>query len=249
MLDDLVYVRMNSLMMKKRGELEQKNMLPINLDNISVNDFEKSIEDVDKELKRLLDDVDDSIAEDLLFGASASFTESETQPPDFYVETLNLDTMFTPQVVVQGRAQCLGTDQDALLSHISSAPRFPSPSFQAKFERPSPETLQVTLTGAVRTKIDSEGADILVALYENGLLTDCPAGDNRGRVLSNDFVVRKMEKLCNIKDISAKKTVNGTVSFSLWDGFKSNKCGIGVFLQDRSFHTFGCQNLSLPQNL
>ncbi|XP_042483477.1 uncharacterized protein LOC122063838 [Macadamia integrifolia] len=82
MLDDLVYVRMNSLMMEKRGELEQKNMLPINLDNISVNDFDQRIEDVDKELERLLDDVDDSIAEDLLFGASASFTESETQPPD-----------------------------------------------------------------------------------------------------------------------------------------------------------------------
>ncbi|XP_042507151.1 uncharacterized protein LOC122083395 [Macadamia integrifolia] len=82
MLDDLVYVKMNSLMMEKRGELEQKNMLPINLDNISVNDFDQSIEDVDKELERLLDDVDDSIAEDLLFGASASFTESETQPPD-----------------------------------------------------------------------------------------------------------------------------------------------------------------------
>ncbi|XP_042483874.1 uncharacterized protein LOC122064222 [Macadamia integrifolia] len=40
-----------------------------------------SIEDVDKELERLLDDVDDSIAEDLLFGASTTFTENETQPP------------------------------------------------------------------------------------------------------------------------------------------------------------------------
>ncbi|XP_042483901.1 uncharacterized protein LOC122064255 [Macadamia integrifolia] len=82
MLDDLVYVRMNSLMMEKRGELEQKNLLPINLDSISANDFDQSIEDVDKELESLLDDVDDSIAEDLLFGASASFTESETQPLD-----------------------------------------------------------------------------------------------------------------------------------------------------------------------
>ncbi|XP_042515308.1 uncharacterized protein LOC122089669 [Macadamia integrifolia] len=80
MLDDLVYVRMNSLMMEKRGELEQKNMLPINLNSISANDFDQSNEDVDKELGRLLDDVDDSIVEDLLFGASASFTESETQP-------------------------------------------------------------------------------------------------------------------------------------------------------------------------
>ncbi|KAJ4980664.1 hypothetical protein NE237_031501 [Protea cynaroides] len=166
-----------------------------------------------------------------------------------YVEVLNLDTMFTPQVVVQGKAQCLGTDQDALLSHISSAQRFPSPSFQATFQRPSPETLQVSLTGAIRTKVDSQGADVMVALYENGLLTDCPAGDNKGRVLSNDYVVRKVEKLCNVKDISTKKTVNGTVNFSLWDGFNSSKCGIAVFIQNRSFHTFGSQNFKLPEHL
>lgn len=47
-----------------------------------------------------------------------------------YVEALNLDTMFTPQVVVQGRAQCQGNDQDALFSAIKSVPRFPAPSFQ-----------------------------------------------------------------------------------------------------------------------
>ncbi|XP_042487008.1 uncharacterized protein LOC122067238 [Macadamia integrifolia] len=41
----------------------------------------ESIEDLDKELKRLLDD---SIVEDLLFGASASFTESEIQPQIVY---------------------------------------------------------------------------------------------------------------------------------------------------------------------
>lgn len=47
-----------------------------------------------------------------------------------YVEALRLDTMFTPQVVVQGRAQCVGNDEDVLLSSIAAAPRFPAPTFQ-----------------------------------------------------------------------------------------------------------------------
>ncbi|KAB2086388.1 hypothetical protein ES319_A04G027700v1 [Gossypium barbadense] len=47
-----------------------------------------------------------------------------------YVEALRLDTMFTPQVVVQGRAQCVGNDEDTLLSTIAGAPRFPAPTFQ-----------------------------------------------------------------------------------------------------------------------
>ncbi|PIA55015.1 hypothetical protein AQUCO_00800029v1 [Aquilegia coerulea] len=166
-----------------------------------------------------------------------------------YVEALNLDTMFTPQVVVQGRTQCVGTDEDALLSHIRSAARFPAPGLQATFQKPSADSLQVSLTGPLRTKIDSHGADIMVVLYENGLVTDCPKGENKGRVLSNDFVVRKYEKLCTVKDTSSKKTISGTINFNLWEGFNSSKCGLAVFVQNSSFHAFGSQNIPLPDNI
>ncbi|PKI51150.1 hypothetical protein CRG98_028437 [Punica granatum] len=166
-----------------------------------------------------------------------------------YVEALGLDTMFTPQVVVQGRAQCMGNDEDALLAAINSAPRFPAPPFQATFQRPSPDSLQVNLTGSLRTKVDSNGVNIMVALYESGLVTDCPAGENKGRVLSNDFVVRKLEKLCSVKDISPKKTVSGTVNFSLWDGFNCAKSGIAIFVQNNSHQIFGSQSFPLPQNI
>ncbi|KAK8694764.1 hypothetical protein V6N13_072309 [Hibiscus sabdariffa] len=40
-----------------------------------------------------------------------------------YVEALILDTIFTPQVVVQGRAQCVVNEEDTLLSTITNAPR------------------------------------------------------------------------------------------------------------------------------
>ncbi|OMO80441.1 hypothetical protein CCACVL1_12961 [Corchorus capsularis] len=166
-----------------------------------------------------------------------------------YVESLRLDTMFTPQVVVQGRSHCVPNDEDALLSAIAAAPRFPAPTFQASFERPTSESLQVTLTGALRTKIDSEGVNIMVALYENGLVNDCPQGENKGKVLSNDFVVRKLEKLCTVKDLTAKKTVSGTITFMLWDGFNSNKCSIAVFVQNSSHHIFGSQNFQLPDDM
>ncbi|KAG4967972.1 hypothetical protein JHK87_033623 [Glycine soja] len=166
-----------------------------------------------------------------------------------YVEALGLDTIFTPQVVVQGKAQCVGNDENALVSAITSAPRFPAPTFQATFTRPAPDSLQVSLTGALRTKVDSDGANVMVALYENGLVTDCPRGENKGRVLSNDYVVRKLEKLCTVKDISAKKTVSGMVNFPLWEGFKSSKCGLAVFVQSKSHQIFGSQSFQLPDDI
>lgn len=47
-----------------------------------------------------------------------------------YVEVLGLDTLFTPQVVVQGVAHLPGNDDEALVSTINSVPRFPALAFQ-----------------------------------------------------------------------------------------------------------------------
>ncbi|CAJ1978746.1 unnamed protein product [Sphenostylis stenocarpa] len=166
-----------------------------------------------------------------------------------YVEALGLDTIFTPQVVVQGKAHCIGNDESALVEAVTNAPRFPAPSFQASFTRPAPDSLQVSLTGVLRTRVNSDAANVMVALYENGLVTDCPRGENKGRVLSNDYVVRKLEKLCTVKDSSAKKTVAGTINFPLWEGFNSKKCGLAVFVQHSSHQIFGSQSFNLPDDI
>ncbi|KAK7244410.1 hypothetical protein RIF29_39231 [Crotalaria pallida] len=166
-----------------------------------------------------------------------------------YVESLGLDSIFTPQVVVQGKAHCLGNDEDALIGAITSAPRFPAPSFQATFNRPTSDSLEVSLTGSLRSKVDSHGADVMVALYETGLVTDCPRGENKGRVLSNDYVVRKLEKLCTLKDHPAKKTVSGTLNFPLWTEFNSSRCGLAVFVQNSSHQIFGSQKFQLPDDI
>ena len=97
--------------------------------------------------------------------------------------------------------------------------------------------------------MESQGANIMVALYESGLVTDCPNGENKGRVLSNDYVVRRLEKLCTVRDVSAKKTISGTVNFSLWEGFNPTKCGVALFVQSSSHQIFGSQSFQLPDNM
>ncbi|KAI3809966.1 hypothetical protein L1987_19571 [Smallanthus sonchifolius] len=166
-----------------------------------------------------------------------------------YVESLNLDTMFTPQVVVQGRTQCIGNDEEALLSSVTAAPRYPPPAFQATFERPTTESLQVSLKGSLRVKLEG-GADVMVALYESGLVTDCKNGDNKGRVIANDFVVRKLSKMWSVKNQPPKKTLTGTIDFGLWEGFNGTRCGIVVFVQQHgTHHIFGSQRIQLPADL
>lgn len=91
--------------------------------------------------------------------------------------------------------------------------------------------------------------DVMVALYESGLVTDCDGGENKGRMLNNDYVVRRMEKLVSIKDVAAKKIVAGTVEFALWEGFNAAKCGVLLFVQDESLQTFGVQQIQIPDTI
>ncbi|XP_074375494.1 uncharacterized protein LOC141717310 [Apium graveolens] len=166
-----------------------------------------------------------------------------------YNEALQIESLYTPQAVFQGKAQCRANIEEKLLPCINAAPRYPGLAFQATFERPSKDKLQVTLTGHLRSKVDSHGVNINVALYENGLVTDVENGPNIGRVLTTDYVVRKLEKLCFVKDITPKQEVSGTLKFNLWEGFDSCKCGIAVFLQDDYLYIFGSQDIKLPDDL
>ncbi|KAL0362728.1 UNVERIFIED_CONTAM: hypothetical protein Scaly_1228000 [Sesamum calycinum] len=50
---------------------------------------------------------------------------------------------------------------------------------QATFQKPTPDSLQVSLTGTLRTKVDDQGANLMVALYECGLVTDCADGPTK----------------------------------------------------------------------
>ncbi|WOK91907.1 hypothetical protein Cni_G00598 [Canna indica] len=178
------------------------------------------------------------------FGSSTCTVRQKT-----YVDSLHLDTLYTPLVVVQGRAQCVGNHLDAIADAVRSAPKFPSPTMHASFERTDRGALQVFFMGALRTKVDGNGVDVMAALYESGQVTDCGGGENKGRMLNNDYVVRRLEKLITVKDISAKKQVNGTVQFLLWEGFNAAKCGLLLFVQNASLQIFGVQQFQIPDTV
>lgn len=166
-----------------------------------------------------------------------------------YVEALRLDTLFTPQVVVQGRADCVGTEQDKLAQAVRDAPRYPSPAMKVKFQRPNPSTLQASFTGALHSRVDG-GGSVLVALYESGVITDCGRGENKGKSLLNDHVVRRLEKVAAVRDgASARKAVSGSVQFPLWDDFRATKCGLVLFVQNSALQVLGVQHFDLPDNV
>lgn len=47
-----------------------------------------------------------------------------------YNEALQIDSLYTPQAVFQGKVQCMANIEEKLLSCINSAPRYPGLAFE-----------------------------------------------------------------------------------------------------------------------
>lgn len=165
-----------------------------------------------------------------------------------YGEALQQDSIYTPEVVVQGRAHCIGSNEDAVSALIKDAPQFPALDLRVSFKRPSPSDIEVSLSISSKLKVDGN-LDVMVAVFENGVVTDCAKGENRGRVLTNDFIVRSLVKACTIQNGQTKK-VQGQVSIKLWDTYSKTKCGMAVFLQNpSSMEVYGAQLVNLPDDM
>uniref|UniRef100_J3MM02 Uncharacterized protein n=2 Tax=Oryza brachyantha TaxID=4533 RepID=J3MM02_ORYBR len=118
------------------------------------------------------------------------------------------------------------------------------------FQRANPSTLQASFTGTLRSRMEGGGGSVVVALYESGLVTDCGRGENKGKSLLNDHVVRRLEKVAAVRDgASARKTVSGSVQFPLWDGFRASRCGLVLFVQNAALQVLGVQHFDLPDNV
>lgn len=103
-----------------------------------------------------------------------------------YAGALGEDGVYTPQLVIGGRAHVVGSDRRKLAAAAAAAP--------------STRTLAATATWkeravTVRTAERPEGAELWAVIWQDGLTTDVARGENRGEALRNDRVVRRLVKL------------------------------------------------------
>jgi|SRR5581483_6036553 len=115
--------------------------------------------------------------------SSAAFTDRQQQ----YARRFAGDGPYTPQLVVDGRAECVGSDAATARKAI------------AKAAAAAHGTLTVTVAdGRVRVTAanlpqkSDERAGIVLAITEDGLRSDVTRGENRGRRLTHAAVVRQL---------------------------------------------------------
>ncbi|GAB4566642.1 MAG: thioredoxin family protein [Haliangiales bacterium] len=93
--------------------------------------------------------------------------------------------LYTPQLVVQGRADLVGSDRQAVEREVARPRAAPRARLVAKAQRHGDE---------ITVSLERSRDDLLtvIALYERGHRTAVDAGENRRRTLENDYVVREV---------------------------------------------------------
>jgi hypothetical protein len=140
----------------------------------------------------------------------------------FYVRALQLPSGYTPQMVVNGARQFVGSNAgalDAALAEESKQAPFGTVRVSATRGDPLKVTVHATVTSDKPT-------DVMLALVEDGIATKVPAGENAGRTIENDAIVRKLIRV-------GTGSTEMTVSISVDKAWNPARLGVVAFLQDR----------------
>jgi hypothetical protein len=118
--------------------------------------------------------------------SSVTFTRRQ----EAYARRLGVSSLYTPQLVVMGRAQVLGSDRRAAQAAIAAAPRDPPARVAARLVPGAAAGRRVL--GVDATWPDAVPADVLVAVTQDRATTHVSGGENAGRTLEHVAVVRSL---------------------------------------------------------
>jgi hypothetical protein len=103
----------------------------------------------------------------------------------------NLESVYTPQLVIDGTAQMVGSDTAQLKRALTEAGRVPKPALTITVTH-ADKGLAVSASGPGVAAGATEGAELLWALAEDHLVVDVKRGENAKRTLRHSGVVRTL---------------------------------------------------------
>ena len=149
-------------------------------------------------------------------------SEQFTARQQDYANKMKLRDYYTPQAVVDGTVEFVGSDEGALHRAILK-------SMQA----PKPLVITVSWDAASQTAhVNAEGAgsgDLYLAFTEVGLSSQVTAGENAGNRLTHAAVVRRLKNVGGVSGAFRKD-----IQFPLDHGWSASHLRLAAFVQDKT---------------
>lgn len=165
--------------------------------------------------------------------SSASFSERQRQ----YSFVFNLDSIYTPQMVVDGRLQFNGQNEAKARLAVADAVRAPHASIE--LTAAPPDSLNIKIDSIPQS---AKKAEVMLAITESGLQSDVRKGENQGKTLSHTGVVRELRSIGKVdgENFSAQHDLKLNPEWK-----RANLTAI-VFVQEKgSRHILGAAEIKL----
>ena len=152
-----------------------------------------------------------------------------------YARALGSDRLYTPQLVVDGRADVVGSKEEEVYRLVRAAlERPPAAAVHLQLSAGGPDALRAEVAARLERPPaagSGKALELLVALYQKDLTTAVPRGENSGRKLENDYVVRYLERAGKLA-AKAGAELDAGVSFELEPDWRRADLGVVAFVQD-----------------
>lgn len=153
-----------------------------------------------------------------------------TERQEDYEHALQQSQLYTPQAVVDGSAQLVGSNEDGLRAAIASAASRPAARITVRVGSAAPKT-SVEIDVNRPPTLLAEKLDLMLAVFETDLVTAVGSGENGGRTLRNSYVVRSLTRVAKLPAKEPAAT-HHVATVSLDSKWNRSRLGVAAFLQD-----------------
>ena len=170
-------------------------------------------------------------------------SEAATARQSEYGEAFGGEQIYTPQMIVDGREEFIGSSDTDALRAIRAASQAQKPALQLAWEKDDTLTIHVQpLTNAGQ----HDAQQLFLVIAENMLHSDVKRGENAGRALEHDGVARQLLPLGKLDDASAG--FSSTVSVHAAREWNRANLRAVVFVQERrSRHVLAAAVIPFPK--
>jgi hypothetical protein len=149
-----------------------------------------------------------------------------------YDRALHVEGPYTPELVVNGRSECVGSKRDEVMRQIAAA-RAAEPAGKVSIAAATLTGRNLVVKVEARLERPAHGLDLWVALTQSGLTTAVNAGENKAATLHDDFVVRQLKKAFSLPGKPGAER-SGEVKLGVDPGWDPSRLAVVAFLQDPS---------------
>ena len=161
--------------------------------------------------------------------STAEFSQRQSD----YAHVFGTDGVYTPQMIVDGQSEIVGSRSAAAREAIQKAASRPKAEITLVGGTNSPSdkpAISVQIRNSAGIALHGE-AELWIVVTEKGLQTEVKAGENSGETLKHAAVVRSLRKIESVRDLSS---YNRPVQVAINSGWKKENLAVVAFLAEKN---------------